>query len=432
MTAELDHRLDREVHDQALRAWTVIAAASGVALVLALLIAIGGRWAYVHASKPENASLSVISGSGALWRPNPHAEWTLITGERSIGEGDQLSTALGTVLWITLFDGSTVEVAEDTVVTFARMRSSRFTKTTKHFIIEQERGIVYAALAPHGAYEYSKMTIRSETVTLTMSDEPRRNDAGAMLFEVAPSLNDVDQPSYRAAVLRGRATLATLGRSAQLTANEQVTINSNGVMAAKTPAVREFVRNGRFDEGLSGWTEFHDSAGVNAATRSGHVELFEDSINGVSLQVVELRRDPPSEPMAQAGIRQSIGKTLRVYSRLQLSIDVRIDLQDPAGAGQQGRDFPLTVVLQYVGTQGEDRLWSRGYYVAVDPAAPVPHAQATQLRVGVWEHVVFDLRNLAPLPRQISSIVLYASGNGYRTRLANISLTSSELSEPGQ
>jgi hypothetical protein len=432
MTLELEHRLPGEAHQQALRAWVVIAAASGVALVLLLLIGIGGRWAYVHASKPETGTLTVISGSGALWRPDQQAEWTLITSERSIGEGDQLSTALGTVLWITLFDGSTVEVAEDTVVTFARMRSSRFTKTTKHFVIEPERGMVYAALAPHGAYEYSEMTIRSDTVTLTMSDEPRRNDAGAMLFEVAPRLNDSDDPSYRAAVLRGRAVLTSAGRNEQLIANEQVTINSVGVLSAKTRAVREFVRNGHFEEGLSGWTEFHDSAGVNAATRSGQVELVDDSINGVSIRVVELRRDPPSEPMAQAGIRQSIGKTLRVYSGLQLSVDVRIDLQDPAGAGQQGRDFPLTIVLQYVDTQGEERLWSRGYFVGVDPAAPVPHALATQLRVGVWEHIVFDLRNLAPLPRQIGSIVLYASGNGYRTRLANISLTSSELSEPGQ
>jgi len=431
VTIEFGQRIGRDAHQQALRAWTVIAAASGVAVVLTLLAVIGGRWVYVHASKPESATLQIISGSGALWRPNSQSEWTLITGERSISEGDQLSTALGTVVWITLFDGSTVEVTEDTVVTLDRMRSSRFTSTTKHFIIEPERGIVYFALAPHGAYEYTEVTIRHGDVSLTMSDEPRRNDAGAMLFDIEPSLIGTGDSSFRAAVLRGRATLRHEGWSEQLSANEQVRIDSESGPSTTTQAVREFVRNGQFEKGLAGWTEFHDSAEVNAATLSGEVELIEDSINGDSTSVVELLREPAAEPMAQAGIRQSIGKTLRVYANLQLSFNVRIDVQQPASVGAQGRDFPLTVVFQYVDVQGEERLWSRGYYVTADPLAPVPHDLATQLRVGTWERVILDLRNLAPLPRQLSSVVLYASGNGYRTLLANISLTSSELSEPG-
>jgi hypothetical protein len=335
------------------------------------------------------------------------------------------------VLWITLFDGSTVEVAEDSVVTFDRMRAARFTDTTKHYVIEVERGLVYAALAPHGKYEYSEMTLRGSGVDLTISDEPGRANAGAMLFEVIESVDDTDQVSIRTAVLRGAATVSSEEVPQQLSADEQVIVARPGVIGERTAAVRQFVRNGRFESGLDGWTEFHDSAGVNVATRSGEVTLAGSEIEGAPVQVVELRREPPTEPMAQAGIRQTIGKTLRVYAGLQLSFDVRIDMQNPAGAGPENRDFPLTVVLQYVDTQGEERLWSRGYYVVEDPERQVPHALATRLLPATWEHIVFDLRNLQPLPRQITSIVLYASGNGYLTQLANVSLTASELSEPG-
>jgi hypothetical protein len=190
------------------------------------------------------------------------------------------------------------------------------------------------------------------------------------------------------------------------------------------------MRNGSFEHGLAGWQEIHDSAGAGFATVSGEILLVNEEIEGQSTTVVELRRDPPAQPMAQTGIRQSIGKTLRVYAGLQLGFDVRIDMQDPAGAGSEDRDFPLVVVLQYIDLAGEARLWSRGYYIVPSEEREVPHALGTQLRAGVWEHMVIDLRNLTPLPRQITSVVLYASGNGYRTRIANVSLTARELAEP--
>lgn len=431
MTLELSRPAEHAAKRQAQRAWVVLAAASCTALVAGLLLAVGGRWVYVHATRPEPATLRVVSGTGALWRAGASQEWTLITGERALSEGDQVSTALGTVLWITLFDGSTVEVTEDSIVTFDRMRSSRFTETTKHFVIDVERGIVYAALAPHGVYGYAELTVRSGSVSITTSDEADAGRAASFLFEVNAPLGAGQSTTYRTAVLRGSARVQVDDEQATLTANQQVRIDDNGV-GATTEAIREFIRNGTFEGGLAGWQEFHDSAGASSATVSGEIEQRTDEISGHPTNVIELRREPPTEPMAQTGIRQDIGKTLRVYAGLQLSFDVRIDLQDPAGAGAQDRDFPLVVVLQYVDTSGEDRLWSRGYYIAADANRPIPHALGTQLPAGSWEHIVFDLRNLTPLPRQITSVVLYASGNGYRTRIANVSLTARELAEPGR
>lgn len=430
MSLGLDRGLERGSAEQALRAWVVLAAASGVAIVAALLLFFGGRWVVLHATQPEDANLLVVSGSGALWRSHDDAEWTLITGERTIAEGDQVSTALGTVLWITLFDGSTVEVAEDSVVVFERMRSSRFSKSTKHFVIEAERGIVYAALAPRGPFTYSELTIRNGDVNVTTSDESVNSDPASLLFEVVERVDELEPAAFRAAVLRGHAVVTTGEVRDELTENQQVSIEDGRVVSGKTEAIREFIRNGSFEHGLSGWQEIHDSAGANVATRSGELTVVDDTLGSASVRAVEMSRDPPTEPMAQTGVRQAIGKTLRVYSGLQLSFDVRIDTQDPAGAGPQDNDFPLVIVLHYVDTQGEDRLWSRGYYVLENPERAVPHALGTRMQAGVWERVVFDLRNLTPLPRQITSIVLYASGNGYRTRIANVSLTARELAEP--
>ncbi|MGH9174918.1 MAG: hypothetical protein ACRD1H_11200, partial [Vicinamibacterales bacterium] len=134
---------------------------------------LAGRWAYQNATAPETASLSVVSGSGgALVRSPTDADWRLVTGDTTVGEGDRISTALGTVVTLTMFDGSTVEVAEDTIVRIARMRSSRFLKRTKLIVVEPEQGAVYVSMARRGDYEISEISMRVDTLRVTMTDEP--------------------------------------------------------------------------------------------------------------------------------------------------------------------------------------------------------------------------------------------------------------------
>ena len=85
------------------------------------------------------------------------------------------------------------------------------------------------------------------------------------------------------------------------------------------------------------------------------------------------------------------------------------------------------IEINYVDVDGHERQWRHGCYAIDDPIRHIPQERATKLQRDTWQRIIFDLRNLSPAPKQITSIVVYASGQSYQTRVANISLTTSEL-----
>lgn len=434
MDTSLEHHSQTVVKHVMRRAWLVMFLGF-VVFGTVLLASLGlAAYFYQHATRPESATVSIIRGTDALVRSPDDDDWRYITETTTISEGDQVSTTLGTVLWITLFDGSTVEVSEDTVLTLARMRSSRFLQSTKHIILRPERGTVYVAMAPHGEYDYSELSVETEGARVIMADGGGRSEVGSFLVEVQTFAADTPTPSeqkwIRAAVLRGAATLQTTQDAQRLLDDQQVRVDPQGTIGPVTPAVRQLIADGSFEFNLANWVEFHDAGDdTPAPIQSGSVELVDESLYGESVVAVELLRGPGEGGPAQAGIRQRIGQTLRVYSSVQLIFDIKISSQTPLSGGPELDQFPLVVELDYVDILGEERQWSRRFYALEDPAYPVPVEVGSQVDLDTWERVIFDLRNLSPLPRQITSIVVYASGESYQTTVTNISLTSSELGQ---
>lgn len=437
METSLGHHSEPMVKRQMLRAWLAMAAGLLVLATILIGAAAAGTYYYRHATQAETATVTIISGTNALIRSPDDDDWRYITETTTISEGDQVSTTLGTVLWITLFDGSTIEVSEDTVLELARMRSSRFLESTKHVILRPERGTIYVAMAPHGEYRYSELTVEAENARVSMADEEGRTEVGSFLVEVQSVSANAATPStqrwVRVAVLRGAATLQTESGAQRLLSDNQVRVDPRGVIGPVTPAVRELIVDGSFEYGLSNWVEFHDASNDSPApTRAGSVELVNESLNGESVVAAELLRGTGDGTPARTGIRQRIGQTLRVYSSVQLAFDIKISAQDPLAGGPDLDQFPLVVELNYIDILGEERQWSRRFYALEDLSNPVPIDVGSQVRLNTWDHVIFDLHNLAPLPRQITSVVVYASGRSYQTSVTNISLTSSELGQSGQ
>jgi hypothetical protein len=419
------------------RAWITLFAGLLAFALLAGALVIAGNFYFRHATQPEKAQLTIISGSGALIRSPGDIEFRLITGETEVAENDEISTTLGTVVWVTLFDGSTIEVAEDTVLTLARMRTSRFLSSTKHIVLEPQHGTIYVAMAPRGNFTYSELTVRTEVADVTMADGNGTHGPGSFLVEVQstdPSVPE-DQASHstRAAVLRGAAILEAGSSRQQLSENEQVQVDGSGQVGEVTTAVRQLVTDGSFRFGLTSWVEFHDAGQSGAVpSTSGSVELVNDWIRGQNVLAVEFLRGTGDPVPARTGIRQRIGQTLRVYSSVRLQFDLKISAQEPVGGGPDLNEFPLVVELNYIDIMGEERQWQRRFYAIADPDVHVPLESGVRVDFNAWEHVIFELHNLSPLPRQITSVVLYASGQSYQTMVTNISLTSSELGRSGQ
>jgi hypothetical protein len=420
---------------QTRRAWLALSISLLIFAILFGIAILLGNFYFRHATQTETASLSIVSGTGALIRSPGDDDWRLITGTTQIAEGDELSTTLGTVLWVTLFDGSTVEVAEDTVLTIERMRVSRFLNTAKHVLLKPERGTIYVAMAPRGEYDYSEFTVETTVGKVSMADGDGTASVGSFLVEVQaldPAAPEgLSEHWARAAVLRGAATLTSGSQLLRLGENQQVRVEESGEIGPITPAVRQLVSDGSFKFGLSHWVEYHDGRqGAEAPMSSGSVEFVNEWVNDKSVIAVEFLRGPRDHRPASTGIRQRIGQTLRVYSSVRLEFDLKISAQEPAGGGVDGVDmdqFPFVVELNYIDVMGEERQWRRHFYAIVDPDHPVPLEKGSRVDLNTWEHVIFELHNLSPLPRQITSLVLYASGQSYQTMVTNVSLTSSEL-----
>jgi hypothetical protein len=404
------------------------------ALLIAGIIA-AATWIYRNATEPETASLTVVSGTGALVRSPGDADWRLVSGDVTVREGDRVSTALGTVITLEFFDGSTVEVTEDTIVRIARVRSSRFLKRTKLIVLEPERGTIYVAMASRGEYGFSEITTRVGELSVTMADEAGRNDTGSYLVEVVddpPGAALTEQP-VRAAVLYGAATVRRGEQSVRLEANQQTVVDGDGAFGEATTVVRELVVNGDFSNGLSGWIEYEQESQRHTGDSGGTlVELAQDETTLGEGVVVELIKAGNWGDVAQVGIRQRIGKTLRVHTSLLLSFETRIVAQEPVGEGAVLEDFPLVFEINYVDIDDHEQTWTHGYYVLDEPQSErhIPLELATKIDLDRWQRIFFDLRGLSPLPKQITSIVVYASGQSYQTRVADISLTTSELAAP--
>jgi hypothetical protein len=417
---------------QVLRAWVLLILGFAI---FAALFALAATTAYSFvrdATQTQTAIVQAVSGSSLLIRSSNQQDWRLVSERAVVQEGDQIATGSATVGWITLFDQGTIEVSENSLVQINRMRTSRLFQEQKEIEIEPIRGSIYIGMAPRGEFNSSVIRVRSGPATVRMRDEIRSTGTGSFIVEtqrIDPT-GDENNPilSVRVAVLRGIASVETEHGSQMLSVNEQVLIEPSGMIGAITQAKRELVRNGDFDRHLSDWVEFHDYPGevVSEQAVIERVPVDRDGEPGVALQI---SRSSANGNNWEAGVQQTIGQSLRVHSSLHLRMDIRLDEQQPLGGGIELTEYPLIVKLNYVDVQGQQREWWHGFYVIDDVEEAVPQDRATLVRRGQWEEIDLDLRNLSPLPRQISSIELYSSGHSYRTLVTNVSLTSSETSE---
>jgi hypothetical protein len=408
------------------RAWLVLSAAAGLfALIVAGLIFLG-LFVHEHASTPRTATATVISGTGALWRTGPEAEWLLFDGTVRLREGNEVSTELGTVVWVTFFDGSTLEISERSLVGFSRMRVTRFQDSAKQIVLRVAQGSVYGAMAPHGDYRYAETEIVTDAAAAVMVDEDGRPQAGSYLVEVAP-VSTQAPARFRAAVFRGVLRVTARGEESVLNGPEQLSIAEDGAMERSNQILGQLIVNGTFESGLNRWETIYTAAGREPARQVGRTELIARDDASDGSQAVRLYRDT-ANIWALTGIRQTIDRTLRLPSALTLSFDIRIDQQ--GGPVNGSGTVPLGVELAYVDILGQERVWRTAYVVRRDDAV-IDANLVTPVVRSQWTHVIFDLHNLEPIPKFLRTVVVYANGTSYQSQVANISLTTSDGSSSG-
>jgi hypothetical protein len=191
------------------------------------------------------------------------------------------------------------------------------------------------------------------------------------------------------------------------------------------PGGVQFVLNGDFGEGLTGWT-------VNTGFNPGHPEpqvivedvppmenalhIFRAVDNDGSHAIVF---QDPNDGEAAPG------------AEITLSFDVRIDFHN-FGGYDSWNVYPANVWVNYVDELGEPGVIRRSFYTFVSEGhTPDPEPLAEQIDVGVWVHRTYDLSDVSPAIAEITRIQAGSQGWSYDVAFDNVSLLVEQPSCPG-
>ena len=432
---------------QVRRAWLFLALAVIVGLLLTSGAVGAGYWYRGHATERRVASIDVVQGDRAFIRGAQQRNWNAVprpgvavTPDRQTGqvappatlqlhEGETLRTEEGTRVLLRLWDGSTVEVFERTQIAFEELRTTQYISRAKTVSIRQTRGLLRVAIAP-GDYNRARFQVVAGEATVLMRESAPGGSGGSFLVEVTLDQDGESIAQVRASVRRGAGTVSAAGQEVQLKANEQTVVPRGAAPAAPTAARRDLVANGSFTPAsedpkwrFAPWEVISTPGQRDGGF--GRLSRVRETIDGRPVEALELYRSLDSTDPAVTGLRQRLDVVVADLVSLYLTGDIKVLEQNVLGGGVAGSEFPLIVRISYRDETGAAREAIRGFYVEPDPSGAKP-ANGQLVAPGEWVNFEVDLRALVPQPVRLDMIEVYASGHGYRARIANVSIVGTE------
>ena len=131
------------------QAWFVLLAAFSVFLLLCILIPYGLRRYYVTATVAKEGTLEVVTENGTvrIGHQGASADVAANNGD-PILEGYTVKTDNTSRAMVTLFEGSTILVFENSELYVKSLRTSRFTRNTTRIVLIVRQGRVRVGVAP--------------------------------------------------------------------------------------------------------------------------------------------------------------------------------------------------------------------------------------------------------------------------------------------
>ncbi len=404
-------------------AWRILTAASVCFLLLCALVGYG-LWRF-RASimgprtgstlRAETNSVSQIHAGEvqaiAIPRQQPIP---LREGETvQVGAG----SPAGVNAYVTLWDGSTLQLFADTRITFTRLHSTLYSPASKDILLDMPAGQMLVGAALPGEYQQVDFAVRiSDQVLITL--EP-----GGSYLVRAGKRNEV-------AVRRGQAYVAIEQASPIVVdRGQKASLQPRGVLVE--PARWQLAQNGDFAQGLTGWNPRLVTADDRNAVPAT-ISVQEQRSAEFTGWMIELEHEG-TEDLAQAILSQEINEDVDPYRSLLLQFDLQIREASLAGGGETGQIYPLNVRIRYRDAEGKDRTYIYAFYDHTAPGFKTEfptrgEGKTTLVPHYRWWPVSLELTDdLKPL--FLTGIDLFSSGNYYRVWVANISLTASLIAE---
>lgn len=352
---------------------------------------------------PKSFYAQPIEGT-VLVRGPEDMGWRPLQSPDKYSPGSRFATDGRSRAFMQLFDGSTVQLYNNTELKIRTSAQGRFNSDLQRLDLDLKSGRISIGVSPIGS-------TADRLVTIYMPPGKIDVEEGSYTVETLPDR------SIEVFVRRGKATLFSGSDIAE------VGMGGRGILISGKPPITELtprtslVKNPGLDRSAdsSPWKPFT----ITESGPSGEIEyvsFVEGKIVSGKLQPdhgYKFERtisDNDLHRNGEAGISQVINRDIRDFTELSIRTLLKVDLQELSGGGSLGSEYPLMLRLYYVDSTGQDQVWHHGFYYQNDDSFSVQGGSF--IPQNLW--TVYDepnlLQRLNPTPVFIRRVEVLGSG----------------------
>jgi len=393
-------------------AWTMLLGAFIVFCALATGLPLGLRAYVLKATMAQDTQMQVIEGTVLVRKPNG-GDPIGVTQAATLAPGDEVITDDMSWATLDLFDRSHLILYSDTNVELLETAARRFALSDRsnQITLNVTGGLVRVGVALPRERATDFRIVTPHTV---------------ILLEEGSYRIEVNNQGTEVTVARGQAIVGRGGVRLGLSQGTRTLVGLEGVPSDPLPAAQNLVENGDFQE-PPGAAWLTSTVVLDPDVPPPSVEIVEEGgRRAVHLVQLQARDGDHTE----AAIEQKLSRDVRDFVRLEVSFDVRLDLQSLSGGGLLSSEFPIIVRLDYKDRWGTDKFWTHGFYYQNQASYPIAldpwgRPSGELIPRAVW--FPFESGNLLDLlgdnkPAQITGLTLYASGWNYESLVSEVQL----------
>lgn len=369
---------------------------------MATLLPFGLRRFWVHATVAKEGTLDVVTGTVRIGHRGATADVAADSGA-PILEGYTIKTDNTSRALITLFDGSTILIFENSEFTVLDLRRSRFTQEMTQITLEERLGRLRVGVAPPTTRQL-RFVVKTPQAEVALDD-------GSYAIEVGAQGSALS-------VRVGAGVVTSAKSSVAVVAGQRSTVAAGKAPSPAGPAALDLVLNSSFVQRDVGWTARSEVETGRTDDIPGQT-IFQSDTDTPSVRF--LRRGSRNSH-GENGVYQAINRDVSDFVTLKLSLDFRLIYQSLSGGGYLGSEYPLMVLVTYRDEKGTQVTWARGFYYQNDAGYPTTYGE--QMPVDIWIPYEKDLKLLEgyPTPYRLLSVEVLASGWDYESLVKSVSI----------
>jgi len=393
-------------------AWSVLWAAFVTFCLIITSIPLGIRYYLLNATIEQDTQLQRIEGTIQVQEAGGESP-AAVTGTALLPPGQEVildATSRGT---LDFFDRSHITVYSNTDVELAEVETPRFdvSELPNRIVLNLRIGLVRVGVALPGERE-TDFRVITPHASISLEE-------GSYRIEVT---NETTQIT----VVRGEAALGSEPSTEILRQGTRTRIDLTGMPADPLPAAENLIEDGGFLEPL-GTSWMTSTVVLTSSVQPPRIEIVEDAGRRAA-RLVQLAAEDGDH--TEAAIEQRLRQDVRDFDRLEVSADIKLDLQSLSGGGLLSSEFPIILRLDYKDLWGNDKFWTHGFYyqnqanypIALDPWG---RPSGEQIPRAVW--YPYECGNLLDLlgenkPARITGLTVYASGWKYDGMVSELHL----------